>query len=427
MAATERVYWQTTLSNPEIAAGPPLENGRVDVAIVGAGYTGLSAARTLAKSGAIVAVFDREGLGSGASARNAGQVLTGLRLEPAVLIRRYGESRARELFAASLDAMSRLEAIIADEAIDCEYVRTGHVQAASKPAHFEAFGREQEQLATVFRHEVALVPRGEQRFEIGSNQYHGLLVDERSASLHPVKYVLGLAAAAARAGARLSTPTPVERLTRLASGWTLSTTRGEVQARDVLVATNGYVTNLTPALQRRFMPVGSYVIVTERLDAATAERLLPRRRMVFDSKHFLSYFRLTGDGRLLFGGRAEFGTPSPGRTARAARLLQRAMAHVFPELASVRIEYAWGGNVAFTRDQLPHAGRLGGLWFAGGYGGHGIAMATVLGDVVGQRMAGIASAHPLLDLPCPTIPLQYGRPWYLPMVGAYYKVQDWVG
>ncbi len=428
MSAADRVYWWSTLSGPEIAEPrPPLDGARVDVAIIGGGFTGLSAARALAKAGAVVAVLERDRIGFGASSRNAGQVLTGLKLDPVELVRRHGEARARTLFAASIEAMSGLESLIAEEAIDCEYARSGHVQAACKPAHFEAFRREQDVLARVFQHRVELVPRDAQRREIDTGRYHGLLVDERSASLHPAKYVMGLSAAAARAGARLCPDTPVRRLTRAGDGWTVSTPDGEIHARDVLVATNGYLGHLVPALQRRIMPVGSYVIVTEPLDPATANRLLPRGRMVFDSRHFLSYFRLTSDRRLLFGGRAEFGTPSPERTRRAARVLQRGLVEVFPDLEPARIDYAWGGNVAFTRDQLPHAGRLGGLWYAAGYGGHGIAMATVLGELVGERIAGRTRPHPLLGLACPTIPLQYGRPWFLPLVGAYYRIQDWVG
>ena len=427
MAAADRVYWWRTLSSPESDdAADPRDMGRIDVAVVGAGYTGLSAARTLAKSGAAVAVFEQEAIGWGASSRNAGQVLTGLRVEPAALVRRYGDARARTLFAASLDALRELETLIIEEDIACEYVRTGHAQAASKPGHFEAFRREQELLARVFHHPVSLVEAAAQQTEIGSTRYHGLLVDERSGSLNPARYVVGLADVARRAGARIFTRTPVRRLQRASDGWTISIAQGEIMAKDVLVATNGYVNDVTPALQRRFMPVGSYSIVTEPLDAATANRLLPRRRMAFDSKHFLSYFRLTADGRLLFGGRAAFGVPTPERTRRAAQLLQGTMARVFPELARVKIDDAWSGNVAFTRDQLPHAGRLNGLWFAGGYGGHGIAMATALGRVVGERIAGRPVAHPLLELPCPTIPLQYGRPWYLPAIGGYYRILDWL-
>ena len=418
-------WWDTT---PAIAPGglPPLDSPRVDVAIIGAGYTGLAAASRLARAGASVLVLEREDVGSGASSRNAGQVLTGLRLEPAALVRRLGPRRARELFEISLESIARLDAVIADESIECEYERSGHIQAAWKASHFETFREEQQLLARVFHHRVELVPVGEQRTELGSARYHGLLVDERSGGLNPAKYVHGLARAAGRAGARIATGTAVDRVDQRGNRWTLRTAASSIDAGDVLVASDAYTTSATPALQRRFVPVGSYIIVTEPLDEAIARRLLPRRRMAFDSKHFLYYFRLTTDRRLLFGGRAEFTTPTTETTRRAAAVLRRGMVDVFPELRETRIDYAWGGLVAFTRDQLPRAGRLHGIYYAGGYGGHGIAMATYLGELIGRRMSGESISHPLFDDRFPPIPFHYGKPWFLPLVGAYYRFKDWV-
>ncbi len=426
MAMIEHPFWWDTVSQETTRRSVHALPANVDVAVVGGGYTGLAAARVLAAAGASVAVFERGDIGAGASSRNGGQVLTGLKVGPAELIRHAGRAKARTLFDVSKEAIRRLERLVADEAIDCEFARSGHVQAACKPSHFAAFRDEQALLARVFDHRVELVPKAEQHTELGSDFYHGLLLDEGSASLNPAKYVHGLARATERAGARLFCGTNVEHLDKRAAGWTVTTTRGHVTARDVLAATNGYVTNLTPALQRRFVPVGSHIIATEQLDVSVAEQLLPRRRMAFDSKHFLYYFRVTADRRLLFGGRAEFTTPTPESGRRAAVILQRGMVDVFPELAAVRIEYAWSGTVAFTRDQLPHAGRIDGVYFAGGYSGHGIAMATSMGELIGRRIAGERMDHPLLDDRFPPIPLYYGRPWFLPLAGAYYRIKDWL-
>ena len=403
------------------------QSRRVDVAIIGAGYTGLAAARQLARVGASVVVLERERVGWGASSRNGGQVLTGLKLDPATLVARVGERRARELFEISLESMAALETLIAGEAIECEWERTGHIQAASTRAHFDAFREEQQLLARVFNHRVELVPRAEQRAEIASDAYHGLLVDERSAALNPAQYVRGLGAAAVRAGAVIAEGAGVERLSRQSMRWAIETSRGIVDAGDVFVATNGYTDGAAPALQRRFIPIGSYVIATEPLPASVALTLLPKRRMAFDSKHFLHYFRLTRDSRLLFGGRAEFTRPTPDTTRRAAAVLHRGLTSVFPQLAGAPIEYAWGGNVAFTRDEMPHAGRLDQIYYAGGYCGHGIAMATYLGALVARRMAGEPIEHPLFDDRFPAIPLYRGNPWFLPLVGAYYKLRDWIG
>jgi glycine/D-amino acid oxidase-like deaminating enzyme len=148
--------------------------------------------------------------------------------------------------------------------------------------------------------------------------------------------------------------------------------------------------------------------------------------MAFDTKHFLYYFRVTTDRRLLFGGRAEFGRPTPDTTRRAAAILRRGMTTIFPDLASARIDYAWSGNVAFTRDQLPHAGRLDDVYYAGGYCGHGVAMATYLGEQIARRIAGEPIDHPLFDDRFPAIPMYTGNPWFLPLVGAYYQVLDWL-
>ena len=421
-------YWWASAPFDDVPS-TPLNGGtaKVDVAVVGGGYTGLSAARVLARSGASVMVLERARIGAGASSRNAGQVLTGLKLDPATLVRRYGESRARELFEMSLGAIAGLARLVGDESIECELERTGHLQAASKPSHFDALRDEQALLARVFSHRVDLVPRADQHVELGSDRYHGLLIDDASMAVHPGKYVHGLAMAAARAGARLAANCEVTRIERTGARWTVSTRDGRVDAAHVLIATNGYTGAVSPALQRRIVPIGSYVIVTEPLPADVAGRLLPRRRMAFDTKNFLYYFRLTSDRRLLFGGRAQFGPVTPDSTRHAAGILGRAVVEVFPDLSVVRIDYAWSGTVGFTRDEMPHAGQLDGLYYAAGYCGHGIAMATMLGEVIARRIAGEPVRHPCLDFTFPPIPFYRGQPWFLPFVGAYYRVLDWVG
>ena len=423
----EHAYWLDTLPPPqnltsEISNLP----SRADVVVIGAGYTGLAAARQLARAGASVAVIEREQVGWGASSRNGGQVLTGMKLEAAALVAKFGEARARQLFGVASASIARLEQLIGEEGIDCDYERVGHICAAFKPAHFDAFRDEQALLQRLFGHPVRVVSRAEQRAELGSDAYHGLLVDERSGALNPARYVRGLGDAATRAGATVVTGTGVTEVQRRPGGWRVRTTAGDVEARDVLVATNGYTNGASPALQRRFIPIGSYIIATEPLDERQATALLPRRRMAFDTKHFLYYFRVTADRRLLFGGRAEFGRPDPDTTRRAAAILRTGMTAVFPELSGARLDYAWGGNVAFTRDQMPRAGRLDGIYYAGGYCGHGVAMATYLGEQIARRIAGEPIDHPLFDDRFPAIPMYSGNPWFLPLVGAYYQVKDWL-
>lgn len=425
----EAPFWLDTLDAQQAAALKAQLStlpSSIDVAVIGAGYTGLAAARRLAMEGASVLVLERGDLASGASSRSGGQVLAGLKLDPAALVSRYGARRACELFDLGGRAVEDLEAVIAAESIDCDYERSGHIAAAAKRSHFDALRDEQALLARVFNHRVELVPRDRQRTELGSDACYGLSIDEASRAINPAKYAAGLAAAARRRGACLASNVDVTRLQRDAGRWRVDTTRGAVLARDVLVATNGYTTAATPAIRRRIIPIGSYIVVTEPLRASDAKSILPKRRVAFDTKHFLVYFRLTPDDRLLFGGRAEFSEPTAASATRARAVLQRNLASMFPELASTPIAYAWHGTVGFTRDQMPHAGRIDDMYFAAGYCGHGIAMATHLGDAVACRIAGHVTPHPLMRDRMPAIPLYDGRPWFLPAVGAYYKVMDWL-
>jgi glycine/D-amino acid oxidase-like deaminating enzyme len=427
-------YWWDTLRESSVPSPQsPVEKSeqpaiprRVDVVVIGAGYTGLAAARHLARSGASVLVLERDRVGAGASSRNGGQVLTGLKLDPGTLVGRFGETKARRLFEIAAESMARLEAILDEERIDCGYKRTGHIQAASKPKHFKALEDEQALLARVFNHRVELVPRAEQRSEVGSDAYHGLLLDEHSAALNPAKYVEGLAAAAARSGATIVTHAAVKGLDKVAGGWRVHVVGDTVEAREVLVATNGYTTGVTPELQRRLIPIGSFIIATEPIAAGTAAALLPRGRVAFDSMNFLHYYRMTPDRRLLFGGRAEFRTPDEHTATHAAGILRADMVRTFPELSGTRVDYSWGGNVAFSRDQMPRAGRLDDLYYSGAYCGHGVAMATYLGEQIARRIAGESFEHPLFDDHFARIPLYRGSPWFLPLVGAYYRVTDWL-
>ena len=427
-APEERPYWWASEPRSAPRASTLASDlTRADVIVIGAGYTGLSAARVLARSGALVVVLERERVGWGASSRNAGQILTGVKLDPVTLAATLGEARLGELFAISIETIAALEQLIAAEAIACDYARTGHAQAASRPSHFEDFRTEQALLARACGHAVALVPADRQRSEIGSDAFFGVMVDERSAGLNPAKYVDGLAAAARRAGAIVAEGAGVRQIARDGDRWRVALESGAtIAARDVLVAVNGYADTAARWLQRRVIPIGSYTIVTEPLSPDLAASLLPTRRMAFDSRHFLHYFRLTPDDRMLFGGRAVFAEPTAETTRESAAILTRDMRSIFPQLAATRVAYAWGGRVGFTRDQFPHAGtNADGLHYAAGYCGHGVAMATYLGALIARRIAGETIVHPLVDRAWPAIPLFRGTPWFLPAVGAYYRFRDW--
>jgi glycine/D-amino acid oxidase-like deaminating enzyme len=403
--------------------GPPVPlPRRTDVAVVGGGYTGLSAARTLARLGATVVVIERHGAGWGASGRNGGFVLPGYKPDAETLVRRYGVGRARAMFDASLEALDFVERLIAEEAIDCGFARGGTVTLAGRPGHLRDLALEQRSLRLHFGHETVLLGRDELRGEIDSACYHGGLLDPAAGALHPARYCAGLAAAALRGGAAIVEGVEVLGATRGSHGLTLATSAGPLEAGEVLVATNGYTGPAFRGLQRRVVPVGSYVVATAPLGEAVARELIPRARVMSDTWNLLHYFRLSDDARLVFGGRASF---TPTTVERSSRILAAAIRRIFPAIAGVPLEFAWAGRVAFCRDRMPHAGRLDGVHYALGYAGHGVALSTWLGARMGEALAGRGALPPFTGDP-PAIPLYGGRPWFLPVVGAYYRMKDWL-
>ncbi len=423
----EKTFWLDTVEMPVPA--PHLFPESLDVAVIGAGFTGLSAARTLAKSGARVAVFDAETVGWGASSRNGGMVLTGLKLPATTLIARYGKEATARMYAASLASIDFVEQLVQQENIACDFARSGHLEVACKAKHFDDFRRSAEAIVGEFGHQQRLVPKDQLQSEIGSAIYHGGLVDAASAGLNPARYVAGLARAAERAGAAIFEHARVEEIQREgARGWKIATARGTLRARDVLVATSGYTTRVTPALQKKIIPIGSYIIVTEILPDKLATELSPRNRMIYDSKNYLYYYRLTPDRRMLFGGRAAFFPETASSIRRSAEILRQGMLSVYPQLQTTKIAYVWGGTLDFAFDIMPHAGQLDGLYFSLGYAGHGVAISTYLGDKIAQSILQGRDANPFATIPFPGAPLGLynGRPWFLPAAGLWYKLLDWL-
>ncbi|MFZ0135745.1 MAG: FAD-dependent oxidoreductase, partial [Candidatus Sulfotelmatobacter sp.] len=284
MALQEHNYWLTTAEFPklEIRALPD----RVDVAVIGAGFTGLSAARTLAQRGAKVAVLESETIGWGASSRNGGMVLTGMKLGVNQLISKYGRDLTRRMYAASLATVDCVEQIVREEAIDCDFSRCGHLEVACKQRHFDDYARQVEVIAREFNHQLRVVQRDELSAEIGSNIYYGGMVDEVSAGLNPARYVAGLGGAALKAGTEIFEHTRVEGLQRESSrgesGWRIATSQGPLWAREVFAATSGYTGKATPALRKKLIPIGSFIITTQVLPEALAHELSPRNRMIYD-------------------------------------------------------------------------------------------------------------------------------------------------
>jgi glycine/D-amino acid oxidase-like deaminating enzyme len=431
MAIREKNFWLSTAEMPKSDPAQPIPE-RVDVAVIGSGFTGLSAARTLAKRGAKVAVLEAETIGWGASSRNGGMVLTGMKLGINKLISMYGRELTQSMYAASLASIDCVERMILDEGIRCDFSRCGHLEVACKQKHFDDYGRQVEVIEREFHHKLRIVSKNDLAGEIGSYIYYGGMVDEVSAGLNPAQYVAGLAWAADRAGAEIFEKARVEQIAREPrqgeAGWNVKTSKGTVWARDVFVGTSGYTGGATPGLQKKIIPIGSYIITTAVLPETLAQELSPRNRMIYDSKNYLYYYRLTPDRRMLFGGRAAFFPETRDSIRKSAEILRLGMIEVYPQLRDTKVEYVWGGTLDFAFDIMPHAGQMDGIYYAVGYAGHGVAMATYQGQKIAEMMAGDRPENPFVGIPFPGAPLGLynGNPWFLPFAGAWYKFLDWV-
>jgi glycine/D-amino acid oxidase-like deaminating enzyme len=360
-----------------------------------------------------------------ASGRNGGQCNNGLAHDFAALSARLGKESARDFYRAYSAAVDTVERLIREQTIDCDFQRRGRIKLAAKPAHFDKLAQACELLRAEVDQNVHLVPADRIRDEVGSDAFYGGLVQTTSAQMHVGKFGIGVAQAAARYGARIYESAAVTALERSSgSSFRVTSTRGTVNAAQVLIATGSTSNGPFGWFQRRLAPVGSFIVVTEPLERAQLDRLLPTRRSYVTSKNIGNYFRATPDNRLLFGGRARFAMSNPRSDQKSGDILRATLAQVFPELRSVRIDYCWGGLVDMTADRLPRAGEHEGMYYSMGYSGHGVQMSVHMGQVMAEVMGGNAERNPWRQLDWPTIPGHFGKPWFLPLVGAYYRVQD---
>ena len=417
-------YWLDTAPRFQGAAeGSP--GGDADVVVVGAGFTGLSAALALAKKGAKVTVLEAGLVGNAASGRNGGMCSSGFAQDYIAMSTRLGRERANLLYRAFDAGVDKVEAIIREEGIDCNFKRVGKLKLAAKPEHVDKLARTQEALAREVDPDTRMVPRHALHEEVGSDRYFGGLLFEKSAAMHMGRFGQGLAQAAASKGVQIYENNAVIDLHRI-HGHThqVTTSHGTVRASQVLLATGTSAFGPLGWFRRRIVPVGAFIIVTKPLPVEVLDRLIPRRRNVVDSKNFVNYFRVTPDNRLLFGGRARFAASNPESDRKSGAILRKALGEVFPELANVDIAYCWGGMVDMTRDRLPRAGERDGLFYSMGYSGHGTQMATYMGAVMAEVLGGRADLNPWREFDWPAIPGYTGTPWFLPIVGAYYRFQD---
>jgi glycine/D-amino acid oxidase-like deaminating enzyme len=384
----------------------------------------MMAAATLARSGVRVVVLEAEDPGYGASTRNHGHV-GGIGKLPARIETTIGRERAALMKEDAVRARRFLSGLIAEEGLDVDYVECGRFMGAHSPAAYRSYESRAESFRTELGLTVRLVPREEQRSEIGSDFYHGGIVAKEAGSLQPAKLYRAFRRRAEAAGAVICGQARVRGIDRVAGGYRLPTARGTVMAQQVVVATNAYTDGVSPYIRKRLVPVTAYMIATEPMPLELAEEVMPTNRTGGDTKRALYAFRRSPDGRrIVFAGRARFGDIDERS---AARILHGFMCGVWPQLRDIRVSHCWKGFVAFTLDKIPHMNSQDGLHYGAGCNGSGVTMMSYLGHQLGLKLLGRQDRPCAIDgLAFPAIPVPgyTGDPWFLPVVGGYYTLRD---
>ena len=419
-------YWLATA--PAFTGGQSADAAlpsRADVVVVGGGFTGLSAALSLARAGVDVVLLEACGVVSEASGRNGGHTSAGTSQNLAALIDSLGVQRACNYYRSFSDAVAYVQAVVQAERIDCDLVTSGKLKLASKAKHFPGLAANYNALRQHVDQDVELLDAAAVRREIGSTAFFGGLLQHKGVQMHIGKFGTGLAEAAARRGARIFEQTPVTALVRRdGDRHEVRTARGTIVADRVLLATGCTMHGELDWWQRRIVPVGSFVIVTEPLGRELMDMVLPGRRNYVTTRTIGNYFRPTQDQRLVWGGRARFARNDPRSDGKSGRILQAGMRATFPALANTRIDYCWGGLVDMTTDRLPRAGKHDGVYYSLGYSGHGTQMAVQMGGVMASLVMGQHADNPWDRGGWAALPKHKGEAWFLPFAGLYYRWCD---
>jgi glycine/D-amino acid oxidase-like deaminating enzyme len=400
---------------------------QADIVIVGGGYAGLSAALTLSRAGRSVVVCEAGPPGFGASSRSGGMIGHGHRLSYSKLIEVHGPEKARALIGDGIASLAFVKTLIADESIDAALQPVGRMRGAWTAADYDTMGREADLLNRSFDLGIAVLQKSEMRSEIATDSYQGGLIFPTHGGVHPALFQQGLLAAARKAGALVAAYTPVTRLMRDGAGWRVSTGRGTIQAREVVVATNGYSGKPVADLAKRLVPMPSYLIATEELGENRVRSVIPNLRMIVETRAKHLYYRPSPDGkRIILGGRAAL---HPIPLDEAAQRLRRELVALFPSLADAAVTHCWTGNVAMTRSDLPGIGQRDGIWYAMGCNGSGVALMPWLGRKLALKILGSEEGRTAFDdIPFTALPFYDGRPWFLPLMTAWFRAKDrWRG
>jgi len=416
--------WQEKIAAPRLADRPL--PAAVDVLIVGAGYTGLSAARETAAAGRTTLVLDAAAVGAGCSGRNGGQVAYSIKPSPGKLSSRYGTERALAICREGREAVAYLRSLATQGGVDCDWRERGCFFGAHTPRHFKAMAREARAQHPALQQRITVVTPAEQRQEIASDFYHGGCVYHDDASVDPMMLLLALLRRAQDGGAAIQDHCAVTAIRASRAGFEVQTSRGIVRAQKVLLATNGYSGPVSRWHRRRVISIGSYQIATEPLGKERVLSLMPQGRNMVDSRRVVVYFRPSPDGeRIIFGGRAALGEKDPIACVPRLRAMLTA---IFPQLQAVRISHAWVGWVAYTFDTMPHVGQRDGLYYCMGYCGQGVPLAPYFGMRIGRQMAGLSDGRTALDgLPFPSRPYYFGTPWFLAPSVWVFRTLDALG
>lgn len=414
-------WWEAAPPTEGLPTSLPQE---VDVAIIGAGYTGTTAALTCARAGRAVVLIETEDPGYGASTRNGGMIGSGHRVGFDDLARQYGDVVAEEVLREGLRALEYATGVIESESIDCDFKRCGRFRGAWRRGDYEVIGREVDFLQKKIGLEAHMVPRSEQHREIAVEAYHGGCVYTSHGGLHPAKFYRGLLDKAMTAGVQVAARTAVTAIKRVGTAFLVQTTRGTFRAGEVIVASNGYTTRTVPSLRRKVIPIASYMIATEPLGVDRVRAMIPGGRMIVETRSQHCYYRPSPDGeRILLGARAALSHIDP---AKSAISLRRLLVGLFPDLRDMRVSHSWLGTLGFSQDHLPHIGKTpGGVHYALGYSGSGVAMAPYLGWRVANKVLGTEDGATGFDnLRHPGVLLRDFVPLGLPMVNVWYRIKD---